>query len=78
MINDIRFQASKLLEYNNVNTKDDKAREALGNIFEDIINDQNQGVKPDNTANSYMPLGIPAGFNIDFSLLEEMENNSNL
>ncbi len=76
MINDIRFQASKLINFS-TDTELNSGINTGGNYqntFEEIFKEQNTETK--SIGNSgIMPyqLGIPAGFDIDFSLLEEME-----
>ena len=78
MINDIRYSASQLLQISDLIPVQEgtfSTQEAYQNTFEELIAEKNNEAEIQNLNKaSFMPLGIPAGFNIDFSLLDEMEN----
>ena len=76
MINDIRYAASQLIRFSDSMPVQSgfNNQQSYDNMFENMIAGQDKQVEPEKQNNSFMPLGIPAGFNIDFSLLEEMEN----
>ncbi len=77
MINDIRISASQLLNYSEnikFQTGNLKPEENYQNTVEIISQKQESNIEANEAPNKpFMQLGIPAGFNIDFSLLEEME-----
>ncbi len=77
MLNDIRFQASNIIKFStdiNIGNNSNTGKN-YQNTFEEIFKEQNTETKSDKTSNiATYQLGIPVGFDIDFSLLEEMEN----
>lgn len=73
MINDIRFQASKLLELSG-NTQlqgaKDQFQEIYENAFEDVFQ-VNTAKNSEDSNKTQMPLGIPANFLYEFSMMED-------